>query len=118
MTREILITFASGASLSAQTLDLSGNEKLIGIMFEAGYNTTALTFEAYDTASTPNEMSVNDLNQSEVNLTIDQSVDGYYPVDPQIFAGISKLKLRRGTQASPYTTGVTNSIIKAIVREY
>lgn len=114
--REIVLTFNDGASLSNEFIEVPNLEKAIGIMFEAGYNTTNCTFEAYD--SKGNEYSVNDLDGAEVELTISQTVDGYYPLDPEIFAGIGKFKVRRGTQATPFTTGAENTNIKVIIRVY
>ena len=116
MSNELTLNFANGASLSTEEIEVDGLDKLIGLFFASGYNTTNCTFEAYD--SNGNAYSVNDLNGSELELTIDQSVDGYYPLDPQIFAGLNRVKVRRGTQASAYTTGVENTVILAVRREY
>ena len=116
MSNELTLNFAAGASLSTEEIDVSGLDKLIGLLFASGYNTTNCTFEAYD--SDGNAYSVNNLNQSEVELTISQSVGGFYPLDPQIFAGLNRVKVRRGTQASPYTTGAEDTVILADRREY
>ena len=116
MTRQIPLTFSDGQSLSNEFIDVSSLDKFIGLMFASGYNTTNCTFEAYD--SQGNAYSINDLTGAELELTISQTVDGFYPVDPLIFAGVNKLKVRRGTQASPFTTGDENSTIIALVREY
>ena len=118
MVREIILTFDNADPLSNETLDFSGNEKLIGLAFEAGFNHTSISFEAYDNNRAANEFSVNDLDQTELVLAISQTVDGYYPVDPLIFAGIAKLKVRRGTQAAPFSTGAEDTLIKVLVREY
>ncbi len=114
MSREVALAFADGASLCTDEIDLKSTDKLVGLMFEAGYNTTNCTFEAYD--QDDNEYSVNDLTGAELELTISQTVDGFYPVDPDIFRGINRLKVRRGTQASPYISGVENTNIKVVLR--
>lgn len=115
--REFSLTFANGQSLSTEYVDCSqGLEKPIGLMFAVGYNTTNCTFEAYDADG--NAYSVNDLTGAELEFTISQTVAGYYPLDPAIFAGIGKFRVRRGTQAVPFTTGAENSAIKVIRRVY
>lgn len=115
--REYALTFADGQSLSTEYVDCSqGLEKAIGIMFASGYNTTNCTFEAYDADG--NAYSINDLTEAELELTISQTVAGYYPLDPAIFAGVGRFRVRRGTQASPFTTGAENSAIKIITRVY
>ncbi len=116
MTNEITLNFADGASLSTEEIDVSDLDKLIGLFFASGYNTTNCTFEAYDNEG--EAYSVNDLDGAELALTISQTVDGFYPLDPAIFAGLNRVKVRRGTQASPYTTGIENTIIKALRRAY
>ena len=116
MSNELSLTFDAVTALSQEEIEVDGLDKLIGLFFEAGYNTTNCTFEAYD--SDGNAYSVNDLNGSELELTISQSVAGFYPLDPQIFAGLNRVKLRRGTQAVPYTAVAENTIILAVRREY
>lgn len=115
--REFSLTFNNGQSLSNEYIDCSqGLEKAIGLMFAVGYNTTNCTFEAYDADG--NAYSVKNLDGAELEYTISQTVASYYPLDPTIFAGIGKFRVRRGTQASPYTTGAENSAIKVIRRVY
>ena len=116
MSNETTIAVASGASLSTSFIDVSSQDKLIGLFFATGYNTTNCTFAAFDQDG--NEYSVKDLNGSELELTISQSVAAFYPLDPQIFAGLNRVKMRRGTQASPYTTGAEDTVILAVKREY
>lgn len=116
MSNEITLTFDNGESLSNEFIDVDSQDKLIGLFFADGFNTTNCTFAGYD--NDDNEYSVNDLDGNEVEFTISQSVDGYYPLNPQIFAGLNKVKLRRGTQASPYTTAAENTIILAVRRRY
>lgn len=115
-TNEITLNFADGASLSTEEIDVSDQDKLIGLMFASGYNTTNCSFEAYDNDG--NAYSVNDIDGAELELTISQTVGGFYPLDPAIFAGLSSVKLRRGTVAVPFTTGVENTVILALRRAY
>jgi hypothetical protein len=115
MSNELTLAVADGASLSNE-IDVSGRDKLIGLFFEAGYNTTNCTFAGFDNDG--NEYSINDLTGAELELTISQTVSGFYPLDPAIFAGLNTIKLRRGTQASPFTTGAENTRIIAVRREY
>lgn len=117
MIEEILLTFSDGQSLSNEFVDCGdGYEKAIAILFEAGYNTTNCSFVAYDVDG--NAYSVNDASEAELELTISQSVAGYYPLSPAIFAGIAKFKVRRGLAGTPFTTGAENTIIKVLKRIY
>ncbi len=116
MTNELILNFAGGASLSTELIDCSDLDKAIGLFFASGYNTTNCTFEAYDNEG--NAYSVNNIAGAELELTISQTVDGFYPLDPAIFAGINKFKVRRGTQAIPFTTGAEDTIIKVLRRAY
>lgn len=118
MVNEFSVTFANGQSLSTEIIDCSGGyEKAIAILFQAGYNTTNCTFQAYtqdEVVSAP----VLDLNGNEYELTVDQTNGNYIPLDPAIFAGIAKFKIRRGTLAVPFTTGAENTVIKVMKRIY
>lgn len=116
MTNELTLNFADGASLSTELIDCTDLDKAIGLFFASGYNTTNCSFEAYDNEG--EAYSVNDLTGAELELTISQAVDGFYPLDPAIFAGINKFKVRRGTQASAYSTGIEDTVIKVLKRAY
>lgn len=116
MIDEILLRFQNGQSLSDEFINNTGYEKLIGMMFATGANTTSYSFQAYDADG--NAYSVVDLTGTEVVITVSQTVARFYPVNPHVFAGVAKLKVRRGTQASPFTTGAEDTIIKALRRAY
>ena len=62
--------------------------------------------------------SLLDLTGSEYAITINNAIDTFLPLDPAVFAGVNTFQLRRGTQASPFTTSVENTQIKLILREY
>ena len=116
MSNEQELTWLNGASLSVETVDCSGLDKAMGIFFEAGFNTTQVTFEVI--ANDAKVGMLRDLNGTEVNLTVNQTLAEYLPLDPQVFGGINKFKVRRGTQGSPFTTAAENTQIKLIKREY
>ena len=116
MTNEVDLTFDDSDPLSQEFVDCSDLDKAIGIIFEAGYNTTNISFEMYD--QNKNAYSVNDLDGSELEITISQTVGGFYPLDPAIFAGINKFKVRRGTVAVPYSTAEENTRIRVLRRAY
>ena len=116
MSNELVLNFAGGASLSTEEIDCTGADKPIGLIFASGYNTTNCTFAMFDQAG--NEYSIQDLDGAELEFTVSQTVAKYFPLNPQIFAGINKMKVRRGTQATPFTTGAEDSVIKIIRREY
>lgn len=116
MSNELTLNFAAGQSLSTEEIDCTGADKPIGLIFAAGYNTTNCTFAMFDQGG--NEYSIQDLLGNELELTVSQTVAKYFPLDPAIFAGINKMKVRRGTQATPHSTAIENSIIKIIRREY
>ena len=112
MTNELNLTFDGGESLSNELIDCSDLDKAVGLLFASGYNTTNCTFEAYDNED--KAYSVNDISGSELAITVSQTVDGFYPLDPDIFRPINKFKVRRGTQSSPFTTGAENTVIKIL----
>lgn len=114
---EISLTFDNGESLSNEMVDCSGLDKAIAIFFEAGYNTTNCTFQAY-TDNEAYSAPVFDLDSAELELTVDNSNGAYIPLDPTIFAGVNKFKVRRGTVGSPFTTGAENTVIKIFKRSY
>lgn len=114
---EVALTFANGQSLSTEYVECKGNEKAIGIFFEAGYNTTNCTFQMYTFDKTKSAPVLNS-SSSEVELTIDQTNGSYVALDPTIFAGISVFKVRRGTVGTPFTTGAEDTVIKVLKRVY
>ena len=116
MTNELNLTFDNVTPLSLEEIDCSDLDKAIGLIFAVGYNTTNVTFEAYDNEGVA--YSVNDLSGIELEITVSQTVAGFYPLDPAIFAGINKFKVRRGTQATPYSTAAEDSVIKVLRRAY
>lgn len=97
------LNWADGQSLSTETIDLTGLERAIGIMCPASFSNNTLTFVVYDPADTAYMLT--DLEQTELALTVDTTNAGFYPLDPSVFAGVNKFKVRRGTLASPFTTG-------------
>ena len=110
---EISLTWTNGQSLSNEFVDLSGLERAIAIMCPASFSNNTLTIVAYDSAG--NAYYLTALDQAEFALTIDTTNAGVYPLDPVIFAGIAKFKVRRGTLASPYTTGAeTAKIVRRV----
>lgn len=116
MTNEQNLTFDAVTPLSLELIDCSDLDKAIGLFFAVGYNTTNITFEAYDNENVA--YSINDLTGAELEITINQTVAGFYPLDPAIFAGINKFKVRRGTQVAPYSTAAEDSVIKVLRRAY
>ena len=117
MVNELALTFDDGESLSNETIDFSGStEKAIGIFFEAGYNTTNVTFEAI--MADGKVASVKKLDGSEYEITVTNTIAELFPLDPSVLAGINKFRVRRGTQATPFTTGAENTKIAIIKRTY
>jgi hypothetical protein len=112
MSNELKINFANGASLSTEAIDVDSIDKLIGIFVKTGFTGTVITFEAYD--NDDNAYSVTDLSGAELSITL---AIGYFPLDPAIFAGLNKVKVRRGTFASPFTTGA-DATMTVVRREY
>ena len=55
---------------------------------------------------------------SEYALPQNNAIETFLHLDPAVFAGVKTFQLRRGTQASPFTTSVENTQIKLILREY
>jgi hypothetical protein len=116
MTNELDLTFDDASPLSLEEIDCSDLDKAIGLFFASGYNTTNISFEAYD--QNGNAYSVNGLDGAELEITVSQTVGGFYPLDPAIFAGINKFRVRRGTVGTPYSTAVEDSLIKVLRRAY
>ena len=112
MSNEVAINFADGASLSTEEIHVMDLDKMIGVFVKRGFTGTVITFEAYDNAN--NAYSVLDLTGAELSLTL---AIGYFPLDPAIFAGINKFKVRRGTFASPFTTAI-DATMTVVRREY
>lgn len=116
MVNELTLTFDDGESLSNETVDCTSLDKAIGIFFEAGFNTTNVTFEAV--MADGKVASVKKLDGSEYEITVTNTIAELFPLDPAVFAGINKFKVRRGTQASPFTTGAENTKIAILRRQY
>lgn len=112
MSNELAINFAGGASLSTEEIDVADLDKMIGIFVKTGFTGTVITFEAYDHIG--NAYSVLDSAGAELSKTL---AVGYFPIDPAIFAGINKFKVRRGTFAAPFTTGA-DATMTVVRREY
>lgn len=116
MVEEIVLTISDGESLSNEAVSCKNFEGAIALLLEAGFNTTAVSFVAYDAKD--NAYNVFGTDFAEYTFTVSQAIGGYYPLDPLVFAGMEKFKLRRGTQASPYTTNDENTVIKILKRVY
>jgi hypothetical protein len=115
MTQEIALTWASGESLSNE-IDVSSKDKVIGFYAKTGFNQTIISF--VNVVADKSNASVVDNTGTEVAITIDNTIDVYVALDPLWFAGVNKIKVRRGTQATPYSSAVENTAVSLFVREY
>lgn len=116
MVNEVTLTWADGQSLSAQTVDCTDLEKAIGIFFEAGFNTTKVTFQAI--MADDKVANVKKADASEYEITVTPAQPELISLDPSVFAGINKFRVRRGTYASPFTTGAEDTKIAILRRQY
>lgn len=116
MTNLLPLTWSDGQSLCNETIDVSDLDKPIGLFFQNGFNTTTVTFVALDDDG--NQHNVKDLTQTEVALIVTNTQSEYLPLDPAVFSGINKLKVRRGTASAPFTTGAENTRIIFARRAY
>jgi hypothetical protein len=117
MSTEKNITFLTASEpLSDQTIDVGSMDKVIGIFFQVGYNTTNMTFTAIMNDGKIGDIT--DASQAEYEITVDNTKSQYIPLDPALFAGVNKIRLRRGTAGTPYSTAPENTVITLVLRRY
>lgn len=116
MVNEVTLTFADGQSLSTETVDCTDLEKAIGIFFEAGFNTTKVTFQAI--MADGKVANLKKADASEYEITVTNTEPELIPLDPAVFAGVNKFRVRRGTSGTPFTTGAENTKIAILRRQY
>ena len=120
MSNELNLTWDDGESLSNETVDVGSLDKAIGIFFETGFNTTAVSFEIIMNDKPVGTLvgSIRNLDSSEYTFTVNNTLSEYVPLNASVFAGVNKFKVRRGTQAAPYTTNAEDTIVRLIRRAY
>ena len=112
---ELAITWVDGQSLSAEEIDCDSIDKAIAVYSILGFSTTSITGQAI--LSNGETAMIRNLDGTEWTLTIDALLNEFFPLDPAVFAGVPKFKLRRGTQAVPVTSG-TETAVKVMRRAY
>ena len=108
MSNEQVITWIEAGSLSVEQIDISSTDKAIGIFILTGFSTAVISFVGYDQDGVAH--NIMDADGSEVAPVVDVANSVYIPLNPQLFAGLNKIRVRRGTGASPATTGAETKV--------
>jgi len=89
------VTIASGTALSPEVT--LGEKTLVGIVMPAGWDAAALTFQA-----TPDDVNFGGLCTSAgAEVSFAPAAGQFIVVDPTLWRGVTGIKLRSGTSASP-----------------
>ena len=91
------VTIASGTSLSAAVP--LGQKTLVGVIVPAGWTAASITFQG-----TPDDSNFYDLYDGAGNaVSLTGAAGQFIQVDPAKWRGVTGIKLRSGTAASPVT---------------
>ena len=89
------VTISSGGSLSPEVG--LGEKTLVGILMPAGWDAASITFQA-----TPDDVNFGELyNSGGTEVTFTVAAGQFIAVDPTLWRGITGIKVRSGTSASP-----------------
>lgn len=112
---ELAITWIDGQSLSEEEIECDSIDKAIGLYLILGFSTTKITIQVI--LSGGETAMLRNIDGTEWLVTVDPLLNEYFALDPAVFAGVAKFKLRRGTQASPVTSG-SDTAVKVMRRGY
>ena len=97
-------TIASGTSLSAEVP--LGQKTLVGIVLPAAWTSASLTFQA-----TPDDINFSELYDGAGNaVTLTAAAGQFIQIDPTKWRGITGIKVRSGTAASPVNQAAAAAI--------
>ena len=104
-------TIAASASLSGQTDIFPGT--LVGIWMPAAWTAASMTFQAL---SPDGSTWLNLINYAGSELTLTVAAGQFIAIDPTQWKGISSVKVRSGTSASPVNQ-TAQAIVTLITRQ-
>lgn len=99
------VTIDAGSALSA-AVDLDG-VALVGIQMPASWTAANLTFQVSADGVTYADL----YNQSGSEVVVTAAANRYIALDPTLFQGIRRLKIRSGTSGTPVNQAASRTLL-------